>query len=176
MCVFVCVEPCVCGGGGGSDFVEVSFNSEHERRIICINCMLSGGLGVAAILRKDMREHGEKKKKNRKHDPALWCCRKKEEAWIRERVKIGRERVLPCLPVGLNCPGTSYNLVNLAAAWLQDWSHIKLPPQPHVLRWCNQLEKSVNVQNCKRNILCKCWITELILMLCCVCVSFRRGP
>ncbi len=27
------------------DFVEVSFNFEHERLIICINCMPSEGLG-----------------------------------------------------------------------------------------------------------------------------------
>lgn len=30
--------------------------------MICINCMLSEGLGVAAILRKDMREHEKRKK------------------------------------------------------------------------------------------------------------------
>lgn len=52
---------CVCVGERGErDFVEVSFNFEHERQIICINCMLSGGLGVAAIMRKDMREHEKK--------------------------------------------------------------------------------------------------------------------
>lgn len=50
-CIFtlshaVCVCVCVCGGGEqGRDFVEVSFNFEHERLIICINCMLSEGFG-----------------------------------------------------------------------------------------------------------------------------------
>lgn len=68
--------------------------------------MLSEGLGVAAILRKDIREH-----KKRKRSPELWSCRKKGEVWIRERVKIGKERVLPCLPVGLNCPGTSLYII-----------------------------------------------------------------
>lgn len=54
---------CVCVWQRGErDFVEVSFNLKHERRMICINCMLSGGLGVAAILRKDMRGHEKKKK------------------------------------------------------------------------------------------------------------------
>lgn len=62
---------CVCDGVGEirmRDFVEVSFNFDNERLVICINCMLSEGLGVAAILGKDIRGHGKKK---RKHDPAL---------------------------------------------------------------------------------------------------------
>lgn len=79
--------------------------------------MLSGCLGVAALLRKDMREHAKKKKKEGKHDPALWDCSKKDAAWIRERVKIGKERFLACLPVGSDCPGTSDNLANLVAAF-----------------------------------------------------------
>lgn len=162
MCV--CVSPCVwwCGRERERDFVEVSFNFEHERLIICINCMLSKGLGVAAILRKDIREH----EKKRKHDPALWRRKKKEEVWIRERVKIGKERVLPCLPVGLNCPGTSLYII----WWIWQWhccradltssSHLNFIWQElHMLRWCNRLKNNVNVQSvsysiCTERIFC----------------------
>lgn len=122
-------------------------------------------------------------KKKRKHDPALWSRRKKEEVWIRERVKIGKERVLPCLPVGLNCTGTSLYIIwriwqrHCCRADLTSSSHLNFIWQElHTLRWRNHLKNNVNVpswQNLHKefSVQCEFWF----LMLCCFCLFLWKG-
>lgn len=65
----MCVRICVC------DVAEVSFNFEHERRIININYMLSGVFLWGELHRERMRGNI----KTEKHDVALRSCKKKED-------------------------------------------------------------------------------------------------
>lgn len=96
-------DVCVC------DLAEVSFNFEHERRIININYMLSGVCRGWIILRKDTREH-KKDREARRCIEELQEERGRLNQWEGEN---WRRKGLTTVPVGLN--DVLSNLVNLAA-------------------------------------------------------------